>query len=177
MERTIASGYAALLAAVRVATAAALVLLVAVVAASVVVRYFGLFGGSLHWTTELSRLLVVWVVMLGAVVAFDHGAHIAVALFQESLPPAGRRVVEAVAYLLSLAFIVVLAWSGLQLALATMRQISPALGLPMGYVYLAIPVGAALIAVQSVLFVVYPGIRQGAGDAADGPGGPAAAGG
>jgi TRAP-type C4-dicarboxylate transport system permease small subunit len=172
MQQTVARVYAALLAGVRVATAAALVLLVAVVSASVVVRYFGLFGGSLHWATELSRFIIVWVVMLGAVVAFDHGAHIAVALFQESLPPAGRRVVEATAYLLSLAFIVVLAWSGLRLALATMRQISPALGLPMGYVYLAIPVGAALIAVQSVLFVVYPGTRQGAGDDPDdGPGG------
>ena len=161
MERTIARGYAALLAGVRVATAVALVLLVAVVAASVVVRYFGLFGGSLHWTTELSRFIIVWVVMLGSVIAFDEGAHIAVALFQESLPPAGRRVVEAVAYLLSLTFIVVLAWSGLQLALATMRQVSPALGLPMGYVYLAIPVGAALIALQSMLFAIFPGIRQG----------------
>lgn len=174
MQQTIARGYAALLAGVRVATAVALVLLVAVVVASVVVRYFGLFGGSLHWTTELSRFIIVWVVMLGSVVAFDEGAHVAVAVFQDSLPPTGRRVVEALAYLLSLAFIVVLAWSGLQLALATMRQISPALGLPMGYVYLAIPVGAALIAIQSVLFVVYPGIRQGSPE--PGPDAPPAAG-
>ncbi|HET6521380.1 MAG TPA: TRAP transporter small permease subunit, partial [Geminicoccaceae bacterium] len=70
MQQTIARGYAALLAGVRVATAVALVLLVAVVVASVVVRYFGLFGGSLHWTTELSRFIIVWVVMLGSVVAF-----------------------------------------------------------------------------------------------------------
>jgi hypothetical protein len=48
MQQTVARVYAALLAGVRVATAAALVLLVAVVSASVVVRYFGLFGGSLH---------------------------------------------------------------------------------------------------------------------------------
>ena len=35
-----------------------------------------------------------------------------------------------------------------------MRQVSPSLGLPMGYVYLAIPVGAALMAAQLVAYTL-----------------------
>jgi TRAP-type C4-dicarboxylate transport system permease small subunit len=38
----------------------------------------------------------------------------------------------------------------LALSLRTMRQVSPALGLPMGYVYLAVPAGAALMALQAL---------------------------
>ena len=72
MHQTVARGYALLLRSVGVVTAAALVLLVVVVSAAVVVRYFGLFGGSLHWATELSRFTIIWVAMLGSVVAFDH---------------------------------------------------------------------------------------------------------
>jgi TRAP-type C4-dicarboxylate transport system permease small subunit len=171
MHRTVARVYAVLLRGVRVATAVALVVLVMVVTASVVIRYFGLLGGSLHWATELSRFTIVWVAMLGSVVAFNQGAHLAIALFQEALPPGARRAVEVLAYVLSLVFIVVLAWSGFQLALATMRQISPALGLPMGYAYLAIPVGATVIAIQSVLFAISPDVRQ--HRAETGPGAPA----
>lgn len=161
MQPTVAKGYAGLLRAVRVATGLALVVLVVVVTASVIVRYFGLFGGSLHWATELSRFTIVWVVMLGGALAFDQGAHVAIALFQDALPPAARRWVQGLAYLLSLVFIAVLAWTGFELSLATMAQRSPALGLPMGYVYLAVPVGAAVIALQAVLFAIYPDLRQG----------------
>jgi TRAP-type transport system small permease protein len=156
MPAAIARGYDLLLAAVRLATAAALVVLVGVVVAAVGVRYFGLFGGGLHWATEMSRFAIVWVAMLAAVLAYDQGAHLAIAFFQESLPPRPRRVVEAAIHLLGLVFLLVLAWTGLQLAQATMRQTSPALGLRMGWVYAAIPIGAGLMAVQAILFVVWP---------------------
>jgi TRAP-type transport system small permease protein len=147
------------MAGLRVVTNAGLVALVVVVLASVVVRYFGIFGGSLHWTSELARFIIVWVVMLGSAVAFDYSAHVAID-FTGRLPRVCRRVVRTMAYLLSLAFILVLAWQGYRLSSLTMRQISPALGLPFGYFYLAIPVGASIIAVQSALFVVLPRLQK-----------------
>ena len=53
-------------------------------------------------------------------------------------------------------FVAVLAWQGALLCLATTQQISPALGLPMGFAYLAIPVGAGIMALQSILFACFP---------------------
>lgn len=159
--------YRVILGGVRLATAVALVMLVVVVTAAVIVRYFGLFGGSLHWASELSRFTIIWVVMLGSVIAFDRGAHVAIGLFQESLPPLLRRVVQALAYTLSLVFLATLAWTGYALAFATMRQLSPALGLPIGYVYLAIPVGATLMTAQAVLFALAPELRASDGAAPD----------
>jgi TRAP-type C4-dicarboxylate transport system permease small subunit len=146
--------YAALLAAVRLLTNAALVLLVAVVLAAVAVRYFGVLAGSLHWTDELARFTTIWIVMLGSVVAFERGAHVAVDVLPDSLPSPVGRLLRVVAYLLGALFLAVLAWQGLALSLRTMRQVSPALGLPMGYVYLAVPAGAALMALQALAFAL-----------------------
>ncbi len=145
----------------RYLTNAALVVLVTAVLLAVAVRYFGVLGGSLHWTDELARFTTIWLVMLGSAVAFERGAHAAVDVLPDLLPPAAGRLVRLVAYLLSALFLAVLAWQGVALTLRTMRQVSPALGLPMGLVYLAVPVGAALMALQALAFAVGRARRPG----------------
>src|SRR5581483_9452046 len=120
--------------------------------------------GALHWASEFTRLAVVWVVMLGSVVALDRGAHLSIGFIQQSLPLRWSRAVAAIAYLLSVAFVAALAWSGLVLSLATMRQVSPGLGIPMGYGYLALPAGAAMMTMQLVVFVAVPEVRRPAPD-------------
>ena len=158
MGKAVARVYRPAMAALRVATNLALVSLVLVVLAAVAVRYFGIFPGSLHWATEYSRFGIVWIVMLGSAVALDQGAHVAID-FTDRLPPALRRAVRRTGFLLGLFFIAVLAWQGFRLAGATMRQLSPALRIPVGYAYLALPVGATIMAVQSVLFALFPELQ------------------
>jgi TRAP-type C4-dicarboxylate transport system permease small subunit len=154
MRSTVLKVHDALVEAARWAAMSALFALVALVVAAVLVRYFGVFGGSLHWVDEAARFSMVWIVMLGSVVALDRGAHLAVSLLPDALGPRGQRVVLIVANLLSVAFMAVLAAKGWELSQRTMRQVSPSLGLPMGYVYLAIPVGAALMAAQLVAYTL-----------------------
>jgi TRAP-type C4-dicarboxylate transport system permease small subunit len=146
------------MAALRVVANVAMVSLVVVVLAAVVVRYFGIFPGSLHWATEYSRFGIVWIVMLGSAIGLDHGAHVAID-FTDRLPPSIRDAVRRVGFLLGLLFIAVLAWQGFRLTGATMRQLSPALRIPVGYAYLALPVGATIMAVQSVLFALFPELQ------------------
>jgi TRAP-type C4-dicarboxylate transport system permease small subunit len=149
----VASVYGVILDAVRIATNAALVMLVVVVLAAVAVRYLGIFRGSLHWATEYSRFAIVWIAM-----TID---------FTEQLPAAMRARVRSAGFIIGTVFLAVLAWQGFRLSLATMLQVSPALGLPMGYAYLAIPVGATIMTLQSVLFALMPDLagarRAGAG--------------
>lgn len=147
--------YRIAMAVLSVLTSLWLVSVVVVVLCSVVVRYFGVFQGSLDWATEYSQFGIVWVVMLGSTIAFDRGAHVGIDVTVR-MPAALGRAVRAAGALLGLVFVTVLAWQGFLLSLATMRQISPALGLPMGYAYLAIPIGASIMAMQSVLFVAMP---------------------
>jgi C4-dicarboxylate transporter DctQ subunit len=147
------------MAGLRVVTNVAMVSLVVVVLLAVVVRYFGVLQGSLDWVSEYCRFGIIWIVMLGAAVAFDYGAHVAID-FTDMLPPRVQRVVRTVAYLCGITFVLMLAWHGFRLSLATMKQISPALGIPIGYAYLALPAGAVIMAVQSVLFAFAPELRQ-----------------
>ena len=149
--------YAVCIDGLRRAANVALVALVAVVLIAVVVRYLGIFPGSLHWATEFSRFAIIWIVMLGSVLALHEGAHMAIDVV-DLLPRRWRRAVRAAGYLMGVAFLGVLAWQGFKLSQATMRQISPALGLPMGYAYLAIPVGATLMTLQSILLALVPDV-------------------
>ena len=165
MTGIIGRTYDAVIALVRWVAIAALVLLVVLVASAVVVRYFGLFGGSLHWADEAARFTMVWLAMLGSVVALDRGAHLAVTLLPDALSPATKRAMTLVSSLLSAIFVVVLAWKGWELSMRTMGQVSPALGLRMGYVYMAIPVAAALMSVQLLALPFL--LRKRAGDSAD----------
>jgi len=142
-----------------VVTSLVLVGLACLVLVSVAVRYLGIFPGSLHWTAELTRFSIIWIVMLGSALALDRGAHVAVDL-TDRLPPLSRRVVQAVALALGLVFIGALMIYGFRLSMATMRQISPAMKIPMGYAYLALPVGAAIMLAQSLLFIALPRARQ-----------------
>jgi TRAP-type C4-dicarboxylate transport system permease small subunit len=152
-------GYGIFLRCLAFATNIGLVALVLVVLFAVIVRYLGAFPGSLHWATEFSRFSVVWIVMLGSAIALHRGAHLAMDV-TGLLPAHWRRSVRTAAYLLGLAFLGVLAWQGMKLSLATMGQISPALGLPMGYAYLAIPSGAALMTLQTILLAVLPELES-----------------
>lgn len=136
-----------------------LVSVVLVVIGSVFVRYFGVFPGSLDWATEYGRFAIVWVVMLGSTVALGKGAHVGID-FTPSLPQRLHRPVRAAAAVLSFAFVAILAWEGTVLCLATTRQISPAMGVPMSVGYLAIPVGAGIMAAQLLLLACAPHIMR-----------------
>jgi len=147
------------MAGLRLLTNAAMVSLAVVVLSAVAVRYFGIFNGKLDWASEYARFGIIWVVMLGAAVAFDQGAHVAID-FTGKLPPRLRRIVRTAGYLCGVSFVLVLAWQGFKLSFATMRQISPALGIPVGYAYLAIPVGATIMTLQSLLFAAMPALKE-----------------
>lgn len=157
--------YGALIAFVRWVAIVALVLLVFLVASAVAVRYFGLFGGSLHWADEASRFTMIWLAMVGSVVALDRGAHLSVTLLPDALSPVTKRMMLLVSTLLSTVFVGVLAWKGWELSMRTMGQLSPALGLRMGYVYMAIPVAATVMSIQLLTLPFL--VRKRAGDSAD----------
>ena len=114
----------------------------------VIHRY--ILNESLFWSEEVVRYSLVWAVMLGsALVAYENG-HIRIEIIESFLPPAGRHAVRFAAKALTLAFCIILAWTGIDFVGRTWFQNSASLGVPMRAVYLAIPVGAALEAWFSI---------------------------
>jgi TRAP-type C4-dicarboxylate transport system permease small subunit len=96
-----------------------------------------LLGLGLAWTEELARYLLLWASFLAAIVATRRSAHFKVEFLAEQLGPAYARGI----ILFSIAVCLVAAWYGVQFAWFFRKQISPALGISMGWVYASVPAG------------------------------------
>ncbi|WZL72144.1 TRAP transporter small permease [Clostridiaceae bacterium 35-E11] len=119
-----------------------------VVFSQVVFRY--IFRASLPWSEELARYILVWLTFLGASIGVKRNAHIGVEVVVKFLPPLLRKTTNMIAQTLSLAFFMVLIVYGMKVVAITMMQLSPAMKINMGYVYLAIIVGAAFMTLHLI---------------------------
>ena len=100
------------------------------------------------WSEEAARYLMVWMGMLGSVLALRKGRHIVVTALVERLPPAMGRVVTRLVYLVMIGFLGIIVWEGFQLAVFNISQRSAAMEISMSIPYMAIPVGAAMMVVD-----------------------------
>lgn len=111
--------------------------------ANVVSRY--VLNFSIVWVEELTRYMMVWVGFLGSGLVLRIGAHIAVDTFQDILPVAPARAVRAgIVLLLGITF-AAMTWLGIRYVGFAWEQTTPILQWRMAYVYLAIPIGSALM--------------------------------
>jgi C4-dicarboxylate transporter DctQ subunit len=117
-----------------------------VVTLQVVCRYF--LGASLVWSEELSRYGLVWITFLGGSVALKKSAHMALQALVEKLPPKPRKLVQIFILFTIMGFLAIATVKGVQLAIFNLKQHSPAMGVPMGVVYSAIPTGCLLMLVH-----------------------------
>jgi TRAP-type C4-dicarboxylate transport system permease small subunit len=123
-----------------------------VVAATVVIEVilrYG-FGSSLIFTEELTRYTMVWVAFLGGVVALRDGAHVATGGLGDRFGPAVGRAASLLADGLALLFLLTLAWASIQTLPNQRDQYTTTLEISIFWFYLAIPVGATLMALVIV---------------------------
>lgn len=117
--------------------------------ANVVLRY--LAGFSLPWVEEITRYMMIWVTYLGAGLALRAGVHVAVELLQDMIPAPLTHVLRTGIAVVILVFLAAVAWYGFSYAQFAMRQTSPVLNIPLGIVYLGIPLGCVLAAAHLML--------------------------
>ncbi len=129
--------------ALRVLVGLLMVALVCVVALGIFYRYA--LRESLYWATEVPNFLMVWIVMLGSVVAFHERGHIAFTLLGDSMGGRRKALLECVVILVVLVLLAVLAYSGAIVVEDTMHSLSDALKMPKGYLYACLPLCAALM--------------------------------
>jgi len=129
-----------------VLAAVLLVFIVVVTLVNVVMRY--VIGASIVWADEVARMGFIWLTFIGAALAVAAGAHLAVDSLVERAPHGLRRVLTWVANLGALAFFGLLLVGGYGQAVGNMNQLSPALRIPLGYVYAGVPVSAVLMVVN-----------------------------
>ena len=132
----------------------ALILLLAAMAvlvfANVISRY--LLNFSWIWIEELTRYMMVWVGFLGSGLVLRLGAHIAVDVLQEALPRRAAQALRALIVLALGATFAAMTWLGVRYAHFAWEQETPAMNWSTGAIYLAIPIGSALMLVH-LLFI------------------------
>ncbi len=109
------------------------------------------------WTEELARYLLIWIGLIGAGYAAGKRLHLAIDLLPSALSGRRRRVLALVIDGLTLLFAVfAMVVGGIRLMSLTllMDQTSAALGVRLGYVYLAIPLSGAVIALYSAMSIM-----------------------
>lgn len=121
-----------------------------ILTANTVLRYVS--GSSLQWANELPELLFPWLVMAGVVLAAERGAHIATVFLVEAVPPAARRVIGVLGWLVVAALYATLAWATYSMLEIVHDEKSPILQVPGSVTYGCVMGGMvmlALLAVQS----------------------------
>lgn len=89
-------------------------------------------------------MLFGWLAFVGAALAFQRNAHIAISIVVDRSPPVVRVAVAVCVRVFVMAFATIMLVYGIRLCLST-HLITTVLRLPMWLVYAAIPVSGALI--------------------------------
>jgi C4-dicarboxylate transporter DctQ subunit len=132
-----------------------------VVTMQVIWRYF--LGNPLVWAEELARYALVWMTFIGAAVALRAGQLAAMDLVVTRFPPKVQKHINFLASLASCVLLAFLFYCSVNLVgmPSVLMQKSPAMRLPMSYVYMALPLGLGLLLLQSILALVSGLCRKG----------------
>lgn len=133
---------------------AALGVLACMALAQVIARY--VVGEPLIWSEELIRYALIWIVFLGAGIGVRRGLLASVELIAQTVPRPLRRALSLVCALISALFWAVLLGYGISILDAVEGITSGNMEIPMSIVYLAVPIGAALALVNTLIVAIDP---------------------
>ena len=108
-------------------------------------------------TDEAARLFFMCLGLIGGAYTAGQRRHLAIDLLPNYMNPQSRRALGIFVEIFVLAFAaVILFYGGGMLAIDTFQsnQTSPVMGVPMGYIYLSIPISGALIVFYSILTII-----------------------
>ena len=116
-------------------------------------------GSQASWSEELARFLLIWIGVLGAAYASGQNMHLSIDLLQPNMHPENRRKLQNfIRIIIALFAFAVLVIGGGRLIYITyhLKQLSPALQLPMAAVYIAIPIAGLLIVYYKIQAIRQP---------------------
>jgi TRAP-type C4-dicarboxylate transport system permease small subunit len=120
-----------------------LMVVVLAVLSQVVMRH--VFASPNPWSEELSRFCFIWLSMLGAAIAVDRKSHFAFDQAIRSLPARYQWKARISRFVVVLAGALAFLILGAKLVQLARGQHSPALDVPMTWIYASVPVTGALM--------------------------------
>ena len=102
------------------------------------------------WSEEFIRFMFIWLSMVASAMGLGRNAHVGVDFFINLCPKSMQTTAEWFTRVVIVIFGAVLTYLGYILMVSTTKQVSPAMGIPMSWVYLAMPVGGVLTCVYGI---------------------------
>ncbi len=107
---------------------------------------------GIGWTEELARFLLIWASFLSATIVVHRTSHFCITFLVDMLPGAARQGVALTLNLVTIGVLGVIFVQGVRVTDIMRIQVSPAMDLPMNWIYLSLPVATALM----ILFLAAP---------------------
>lgn len=102
------------------------------------------------WGEEVTRFAGIWSVFLVSGLSVRHGAHFGVDVLTRMLRPQAQRIGLIAIDLVMMSFVLIIIIYGIRVSLDNLDQYSPALQWRIGLVYLCMPIGGVLMAIELV---------------------------
>jgi len=121
-----------------------LLALVVLLGASITMRYF--LGQPISWSNSIARYIYIYIVLIGSAVSYMLGGHATIESFYNIAPKPVQKVFDLIHYIVVMGLCSILVINGSKYAVSMWGVNSPVLmNLPMGVVYLSVPIGFAII--------------------------------
>jgi len=130
----------------------AMVLLVAMVVLvflNVVLRYG--FSSGIHWSEEISLVIVIWFTFIAMALGVKENLHINVSILPKKLPKAFFTVLDCIRDVLVVAIGGIMIFYGWKLTLNGARSFLPATHIPNSINYLVLPVSGIFIVLYAII--------------------------
>ncbi|RJQ57489.1 MAG: TRAP transporter small permease [Desulfobacteraceae bacterium] len=103
---------------------------------------------------EVSSYSMIWFVFTSGALALKKGAHVGVDILKLMLPPKVDVVLDFLTYLFILSIMLIIAFQGFIFVMNRTWEVTPSLMLPTWTIYIAIPIGAIFMSIQTVILIV-----------------------
>jgi TRAP-type C4-dicarboxylate transport system permease small subunit len=132
------------------------VVIAVLVAAMVLGNFWQIFtrfvlNNAASWTEEFLRYALIWLTMLGVPYAYGKNQHIAIEFVVDTFSKKGKTIdsifVEIIVLIISV-FVMII--GGFMVTANAVGQTSPALGMPMQFYYLGVPVCGILMLIYTL---------------------------
>jgi TRAP-type transport system small permease protein len=122
--------------------------MVLIVFFNVIGRYY--LNTSLDWSEEVARFMLVWLVFLGSVLAYEKDEHLGLDILVKKLPPRAAALVGILADLLIMFAIGLLIFGGYRMAVDSWDWWSIAVPIPLGVIYVIVPLCGGIMMLQTL---------------------------
>jgi TRAP-type C4-dicarboxylate transport system permease small subunit len=131
---------------------AILAIMTGIVVTSVFFRY--VLNDALPWSEEIAKFFMVWLTFLAAPVGLSRGAHVAIEALSARLSGRINQMLQAIIFILIIWLMVVFVDEGSFLTWNARIQRHSTVDLSISYVYVAMPIGCAAIALVALEYLL-----------------------